>query len=62
MLLTKQTKPLKDLSDALIECKAYAKRGHVLANDAVSLLKRVVRTISKKMQDEIDNLEKRERC
>ncbi len=57
MCLMKQPKPLKDLSDALIECKAFAKRGHVLANDAVSLLNRVVRTISEKLQDEINNLE-----
>lgn len=57
MLLTQQPKPPKDLSDALIECKAFAKRGHVLANEAVSLLKRVVRTVSEKLQSEISNLE-----
>ncbi|MGI6435765.1 MAG: GTPase [Syntrophomonadaceae bacterium] len=57
MLLTQQPKPQKDLSDALIECTAFAKRGHMLANDAVSLLKRVVRTVSEKLQGEITNLE-----
>jgi GTP-binding protein EngB required for normal cell division len=57
MLLTQQPKPPKELSDALIECKSFAKRGHVLANEAVSLLKRVVRTVSEKLQGEITNLE-----
>ena len=52
---TQQPKPPKDLSEALIECRAFAKRGHALANDAVSLLKRVVRTVSEKLQAEITN-------
>lgn len=46
----------KDLSEALVECKAFAKRGHTLANDAVSLLRRVVSTVSEKLQEEIYNL------
>lgn len=57
MLELKQTKPAKDLSEALIECKEYAKRGRVLANDAMSLLKRVVGTVSDNLQTEIYNLQ-----
>lgn len=57
MPLTQQSKPPKDLSEALIQCTVYAKRGHTLANDAVSLLKRVVRTVSEGLQDEIISLE-----
>lgn len=50
-------KPAKDLDEALVECKAFAKRGHTLANDAVSLLKRVVNTVSEQLQSEIYNLQ-----
>lgn len=57
MILTQQPKPPKDLSEALIECRAFAKSGHALANDAVSLLKSVVRTVSDKLQTEITNLQ-----
>ena len=57
MLSTQQPKPPKDLSDALIECEAFANRGHGLANDVVSLSERVVRTVSEKLQVEITNLE-----
>ena len=57
MLFKKQPKPSNELSAALIECKAFAKRGHVLANDAVLLLKRVVRTVSREIESEISNLE-----
>lgn len=57
MLELKQTKTPKDLSEALIECKEYAKHGRVLANDAVSLLKRVVGTVSDNLQTEIYNLQ-----
>ena len=58
MLELKQTKPPRDLSEALIECKDYAKRGRALADDAVSLLDRVVDTVSKKLQTEIDKLQR----
>jgi ATPase subunit of ABC transporter with duplicated ATPase domains len=57
MLLTQQHKPPKDLPEALVECKAFAKRGHTLANDAVSLLRRVVNTVSEKLQSEIYSLQ-----
>ncbi len=53
---TQQTKPIKDLSDALIECNTFAKRGHELSNDALLLLNRVVRNVSEKLQGEISNL------
>jgi GTP-binding protein EngB required for normal cell division len=58
MSSTQQPKSPKDLSEALLECKAYAKRGHKLADDAVSLLGRVVNKVSQKLQGEIDNLQK----
>lgn len=57
MNLTQQTKSPDDLSEALAECKAFAKRGHILANDAVSLLNRVVNNVSEKLQSEIINLQ-----
>jgi len=57
MILTQQPKPPKDLSEALVECKAFAKRGQTLANDAVSLLKRVVSTVSEELQSEISKLQ-----
>jgi hypothetical protein len=53
MPLTQQPKPPIDLVDALVECKSFAKRGHTLANDAVSLLNRVVSTVSEKLQSKI---------
>lgn len=56
MPLTQQQKVEKDLSDTLVECLDYAKRGHALANDAVTLLKHVVGTVSEKLQDEINKL------
>lgn len=56
MNLTRQIKQPKDLSDALIECRAYAMRGHELANDAVLLLKDAVASVSEKIQDEITSL------
>lgn len=57
MNLTQQTKSPDDLPEALAECKAFAKRGHILANDAVSLLNRVVNNVSEKLQSEIINLQ-----
>jgi len=49
--------PPKNLSEALIECRDFAKRGHTLARDAVTLLKRVVNTVSEELQNEIFNLQ-----
>lgn len=46
-----------NLDEALIDCKSYAKRGYALANDAVSLLQKVVNTLSDKLQKEIYNLQ-----
>ncbi len=57
MLETLQSKPPKDLSEALEECKVFAKQGYKLANDAVSLLRRVVDTTSETLQTEISNLQ-----
>lgn len=57
MIFSKQSETDMDLAQALSDCREFAKRGHVLANDAVSLLKRVVRTVSDKLQMEIANLE-----
>lgn len=57
MQLSQQQKQPRDLSEALFECKAFAKRGHYLANDAVALLKRVVGTVSDNLQSEIYNLQ-----
>ena len=57
MNLTQQTKSPDNLSEALAECKVFAKRGHILANDAVSLLNRVVNNVSEKLQNEIMNLQ-----
>lgn len=58
MLELKQTKPPRDLSEALIECKDYATRGRALADDAVSLLDRVVDAVSKDLQTEIDKVQR----
>ena len=52
-----QKKPPQELSEALIECKAFSKRGYTLANSAVALLKRVVSTVSEELQNEIINLQ-----
>ena len=57
MSYPKQSESPVDLAVALDECKAFAKRGHTLANDAVSLLKRVVGTVSDNLQREIYNLQ-----
>ncbi len=57
MDLKNQGKPQKDLSEALIECRNYAERGHKIAVDAVSLLNRVAKNASSKIRDEIDYLE-----
>lgn len=43
----KQSKNIPDLATALLESEQYAKRGHKLAGDAVSLLKRTVDSISR---------------
>jgi hypothetical protein len=45
-----------DLATALIECKAFGRRGHILASDVLTLLRRVVRTVSNKVQGNITNL------
>lgn len=57
MIYSKQSEATVDLAKALSECKAFAKRGHTLANDAVSLLKSVVGTVTEKLQNEIFNLQ-----
>ncbi len=56
MAYPKQSESPVDLAAALTECKAFAKRGHTLATDALSLLKRVVGTVSDKVQENIANL------
>ncbi len=57
MLNSKQSsEPPMDLTEALIECMVFAKRGYTLATGALSLLKRVVRTVSEKVQENIVNL------
>ena len=45
-----------DLSRILLECKSYAQRGNRLAHDAVTLLKRVVVSVTDKLHNEIVNL------
>ena len=57
MVLAQKPKPPKDLAEALDECKVFAKRGYKIANDTVSLLKRVVSNVSEKLQSEISNLQ-----
>ena len=54
----KQAENIIDLASALSESKQYAKRGYKLADDAVSLLKRTVDSVSKKLQENINTLEK----
>lgn len=56
MTYSKQPESPKDLAKALAECEAFAKRGHTLATDALSLLKSVVRTVSDKVQGNIADL------
>ena len=53
----KETQRSKDLSEALIKCKAFAKRGYKLAKDAVSTLENVIANVSKTLQAEIKKLE-----
>ncbi|MGI6427964.1 MAG: GTPase [Natronincolaceae bacterium] len=53
----KQSKNIPDLATALLESEQYAKRGHKLAGDAVSLLKRTVDSISRELQRNIITLE-----
>ena len=53
-----QAENIIDLASALSESKQYAKRGYKLADDAVSLLKRTVDSVSKKLQENINTLEK----
>lgn len=57
MPFAQQAKPTKDLAEALTECKAFANHGHTLANDALSLLTRVVFSVTEKLQIEIYNLQ-----
>ena len=51
-----ESQQVKSLPEALDDCKKYAERGYVLANNAVSLLQRVINTISEKLRIEINNL------
>ena len=53
----KQSEKIMDLAAALSESKQYAKRGYKLADDAVSLLKRTVDTVSMRLQENINALE-----
>jgi GTP-binding protein EngB required for normal cell division len=53
----KQQENIMDLAAALSESKQYANRGYKLANDAVSLLKRTVDSVSMKLQENISALE-----
>lgn len=48
----------KNLSEALENCKDFAKRGYKLANDALILLKSEVDKASKKLQTEIQKIKK----
>lgn len=57
MFVSQQKEQQHDLSEALLSCKAFAERGHALANDAVSLLNRVVGIVSHDLQTEINNLQ-----
>lgn len=54
----KQSENIIDLAAALSESKEYAKRGYKLADDAVSLLKRTVDSVSMRLQENINTLEK----
>lgn len=53
----KQPEKIMDLAAALSESKQYAKRGYKLADDAVSLLKRTVDSVSMRLQENINTLE-----
>ncbi len=56
MAYPKRSESPVDLVTALAECKEFANRGHVIATDALALLKRVVGTVSDKVQENITNL------
>lgn len=58
MIFSKQSATDADLVQALADCKTFAKRGHALATDAVSLLNRVTKTVSDEVQENITNLTK----
>lgn len=57
-LFVQQPKIHNDISEALDECKIFAKRGYKLANDSILLLKRSINTASEKLKNEICNLQK----
>lgn len=47
-----------DLDSALLESREYAKQGYKLANDAISLLKETVDSVSSKLEESIITLKK----